>query len=98
MLLVPENCSFITLMSGMASPSMGQLITTSSRKWWYISHRPAGSGNPCSDLIATMLGQSFNRRRTSSTDMPAGWTRSKPHSGIGNSMTASSVASQNCLV
>ena len=78
----------------MASDSIGQLITTSSRKWWYISHSPAGVGKPCSDLIATMFGIVSRTCRTNSTDMPAGWTRSKPQSGIGNSIAPRLVASQ----
>ena len=97
-LLVPENCMSMTPMSGSASASMGQLMTTSSRKWWYISHTPATSGKPCSDLTATMLGIVSSTWRTNSTDMPAGWMRSKPHAGSANSITPSDVASQNAFV
>ena len=69
----------MTPMSGIASASIGQLMTTSSRKWWYISQTPATSGKPCSDLMATMFGIVSRTWRTNSTDMPAGWMRSKPH-------------------
>ena len=59
----------------MNSPSIGQLITTSSPNRRWHSMTPMMLGKPPSALIATMFGHSSSSRRIAVTGMSDGWMR-----------------------